>query len=466
MRMKRFRTQSLSALLMLVPMLASGAQQTKTLPQPDERFKVDILLVVAHPDDEGAATPYLARALDEHKRIAVVFGTRGSSGANEAGAEQGAALGDIREIEARNALATLGITNVWFLGGKDTASQNVLQSLANWGHGTSLEQLVRLVRVTRPEVILTFLPGTFIGEDHGDHQASGVLATEAFDLAGDPAVFPEQVAGPTKRLEPFFENLRPWQVKKIYYFPDAEREDIFRGKGPEYSVKDISKSSKQPYWRIAFEWFRSHQTQAKSFLDTLAQMDEAQIEKMATSDGGWTDALHFVLGKSLIGGSVTGDVFDGITPGAIPFARPDVSPEPARPELSVELGGPYSFYAEFRRAHGLTSLPHPEPPEIALQAPGTLVIPLWVRNRTTKTQEITLSAVLPAGCTTQSGTGKFTVAAKQVAATRIEITLPALAENGAKKQEPQEISVHAEWNGQSIGEIKLRVELRKRALPQ
>src|SRR6267378_4045509 len=201
--MKRLVTQALFGLLMLAPQLSSGAQQTKTLPQADERFKVDILLVVAHPDDEGAATPYLARALDERKRVGVVFGTRGSSGANEAGAEQAAALGAIREIEARNALTTLGITNVWFLGGKDTASQNVLLSLANWDHGESLEQLVRLVRLTRPEVILTFLPGTFIGEDHGDHQAYGVLATEAFDLAGDPTSFPEQLAGPTKRLEPF-----------------------------------------------------------------------------------------------------------------------------------------------------------------------------------------------------------------------------------------------------------------------
>src|SRR6202162_708756 len=308
--MKRLVTQALFGVLMLVPQLSSGAQQTKTLPQSDERFKADILLVVAHPDDEGAATPYLARALDEHRRIAVVFGTRGSSGANEAGAEQAAALGDIREIEARHALATLGITNVWFLGGKDTASQNVLQPLANWGHGESLQELVQLVRLTRPEVILTFLPGTFVGEDHGDHQAAGVLATEAFDLAGDPAVFPEQVAGPTKRLEPFLENLRPWQVKKIYYFPDAEREDIFRGKGPEYSVKDLSKLSKLPYWRMALDSFRSHQTQAKSFLDTLAQMDEAQIEKMATSDGFWTEALHFVLGQSLTGGNVNGDVFE------------------------------------------------------------------------------------------------------------------------------------------------------------
>src|SRR6266567_2072864 len=71
----------------------AAAQEPKALPLPDERYKADLLLVVAHPDDEGAATPYLARALDEHKRVAVVFGTRGSSGANEAGAEQAAALG-------------------------------------------------------------------------------------------------------------------------------------------------------------------------------------------------------------------------------------------------------------------------------------------------------------------------------------------------------------------------------------
>jgi LmbE family N-acetylglucosaminyl deacetylase len=446
--------------------IASSAQEPQALPAADERYKTDILLVVAHPDDEGAATPYLARALDEHKRVAVVFGTRGSSGANEAGAEQAGALGAVREIEARNALTTLGITNVWFLGGKDTASQNVLLSLANWDHGESLEQLVRLVRLTRPEVILTFLPGTFIGEDHGDHQASGLLATEAFDLAGDPVAFPEQVAGPTKRLEPYLENLRPWQPKKIYYFPDADRGDIFKGKGPDYSVMEISKLSKSPYWRMGLDSFRSHQTQAKVFLDKVAQMDEAQIEKMATSDSFWTESLHFVLGKSLVGGTVTGDVFEGITPGTIPFARPDISPEPSRPELSVELGGPYSFYAEFRRAHGLTHLPHPEPPEIAMQGHTTMIIPLWVRNRTAKTQEISIAASLPAGWIAQSGTGKFTVAAKQTAAARIEIILPAIPDNETKKPEPQDVTVRADSNGQSISEIKLRVEVRKRALPQ
>jgi LmbE family N-acetylglucosaminyl deacetylase len=464
--MKRDIAQWMIPLCLLFPALAGAAQAPKALPSADERYKMDILLVVAHPDDEGAATPYLARALDEHKRVAVVFGTRGSSGANEAGAEQAAALGDIREVEARNALATLGITNVWFLGGKDTASQNVLQSLASWGHGATLEQLVRLVRLTRPEVILTFLPGTFIGEDHGDHQASGLLATEAFDLAGDPTVFPEQVSGPTKRLEPYLDNLRPWQPKKIYYFADADRDDIFRGKGPIYPVKDISKSTKQPYWRMALDSFRAHQTQAKSFLDTIAAMDEAQLEKVMTAEGFWTEGLQFVLGKSLVGGSVAGDIFENIAPAAAPFVRPEVSSESARTELSLELAGPWSFYAEFRRAHGLTNLPHPEPPEIALQAPGTLVIPLWVRNRTAKVQEITLTVTMPAGWTALSGTGKFSIAAKQVAAPRIEVNLPALAEKAPQKADAQEIAVRAESNGQSIGEVKLRVELRKRALPQ
>jgi LmbE family N-acetylglucosaminyl deacetylase len=168
-----------------------AAQITGSVRGPDERFKADILVVVAHPDDEGAVTPYLARAIyDLHKRVAVVFGTHGGSGANNYGVERAGALTDIREIEAREACARLGITNVWFLDGKDTASQNVLNSLANWGHGANLEKMVELVRLTRPEVIITSLPGVFIGENHGDHQATGVIATEAFDLAGNPVAFP------------------------------------------------------------------------------------------------------------------------------------------------------------------------------------------------------------------------------------------------------------------------------------
>src|SRR5271156_7177274 len=128
--MKITKKSAVTLLLVVLFATSAAAQQLRQLPQPDERYKADILLVVAHPDDEGAATPYLARAIDEGKRVAVVYTTHGGNGGNEAGSEQAAALGEIREIEARRANAYLGITKVWFLAGKDTASQNVLQSLA------------------------------------------------------------------------------------------------------------------------------------------------------------------------------------------------------------------------------------------------------------------------------------------------------------------------------------------------
>ena len=451
--------------VVLVCLSVASGQALTRVPEADSRYKMDILLVVAHPDDEGAATPYLARAIDEGKRVAVAYGTRGSSGENQAGTENAAALGEIREIEARDALATLGIDKAWFLGGTDTASQDVLQSLANWGHGKTLENLVRLVRLTRPEVILTFLPGTFIGENHGDHQAAGVLATEAFDLAGDPTAFPEQVAAPLRRLEPYFENLRPWQPKKIYYFADADKEDIFQGKGPRYSVKDISQSTKQAFWRAALESFRKHETQAKDFIDSLAHMDEAQIEKMATTDF-WTNGIGFVLGKSLVGGRATGDIFEGIAPGTIPFARPQIASVEAKPAICVELAGPWSFYAEFRRTHGLVHLPHPEPPEIALQGGTTLVIPIWLHNETTAPQEFTLSLSLPSGWTAQSNTARLTVGAKQTGAARVEVNLPLVSDLAAQKPELQEVSVRAEADGQTVGVIELKVELHKRALPE
>jgi LmbE family N-acetylglucosaminyl deacetylase len=453
-----------------LPVFRATAQEPKPptpLPSPDERYKADLLVVVAHPDDEAAVTPYVARALDIGKRVAVVYGTRGSSGANEVGDEQAASLGAIREIEARRACATLGISNVWFLPGKDTATQDVLESLANWGHAAALEQLVRLLRLTRAEVILTFLPGTFIGEDHGDHQASGVLATEAFDLAGDPTVFPEQLAVPVRRLEPFLENLRPWQPKKIYYFPDATNEEMFRGKGPEYSVKDISKSKKQPYWRVAVDSFRMHQTQAKNYLDRLSGLSDAELEKRAISDG-WGEAQHFILGKSLVGGSVTGDIFERVDAQPIPFAHPQIPPMPpaTSPQPAVELAGPWSFYAHFRHAHGLEHLWHPEPPEIALQAGTSLVIPLWLRNPTSTPRELALSVDVPTGWTLQSGAGKFALAANEIAGARVQIGLPALEESAKSKQAPQEVTVRAESNGQSVGVVKLHVELRKTALPQ
>lgn len=454
-------------LLSVVVSTSAAAQESKPIapPGPDKRFKADILLFVGHPDDEAAATTYLARALDEGKRVGVVYGTRGGSGRNVAGPEHAAALADIRELEARQALAALGITNVWFLGGKDTASQNVLESLANWGHGAALEEAVRLVRLTRPEVILTYLPGVFIGENHGDHQAVGVIATEAFDLAADPTVFPAQEAGATRRLEPFLEGLRPWQPKKLYYYYDGGHEELFKGKGPEYSVRDIAKSRKWPYWRLALESFRAHETQAKDFLNSLAKMSEAQIEKMATGSNGWADKQRFVLGKSLVGGSVTGDIFESIPSGAIDSLKHAAAETPAPHGFVVQLAGPWGYFDAFRMAHGLEHLPQANPAEIAVQERTTLYIPLHIWNGLGKAQEIALSLEMPQDWRLKSDT-KYLLQDTEDARIRLDVDLPAIASTAEDAREEHDVVVRAQSGGQKLGELKLHVQLRKRALPQ
>src|SRR4029077_3535155 len=180
-----------------------------------------VLLIVAHPDDETGVTAYLAQLAEQHKSVAALYLTHGEAGQNHMGPERAASLGAVSEMELRHAMTELGVQNVWFLDGLDTPGQNGLQSLGRWHHGAALEEVVRIVRLTRPEVIITWLPGFFIGENHGDHQAAGVLATEAFDLAGEPTVFPAQLAGPVKVNETLLDGLQPWQTKKLYYFPDS-----------------------------------------------------------------------------------------------------------------------------------------------------------------------------------------------------------------------------------------------------
>src|SRR5947209_6274455 len=172
------KTKLVAGVLLLA---AYCSAQNGEVVRADPRFKADLLVVVAHPDDETVIGGYLARAVfDEHKRVAVIFGTRGNTGGNAFGEEQAAALGLIREIEARRALAFFGVSNVWFLGSPDTPGQDVLRSLENWNHGSALEQVVRVVRLTQPAVIATWLPDYVAGENHGDHQATGVLATQSF----------------------------------------------------------------------------------------------------------------------------------------------------------------------------------------------------------------------------------------------------------------------------------------------
>jgi LmbE family N-acetylglucosaminyl deacetylase len=443
----------LCALFLILGLLAAQpaySQAAPPNPEPDSRYKVDILLIVGHPDDDVIVTAYLAKVIEQdHKSVAVVYTTRGNSGGNAAGQEQANALADIREMEARHSLASYGIDLAWFLHGSDTPGADVLHSLERWGHGKMLDEIVRLVRITRPEVVFTFLPNYTVGENHEDHQAAGVLATEAFDLAGNPLAFPEQVEAPRSRLNinNYGEGLRPWQPKKIYYFSDATNLDFEKGKGPEYPTNGVSPSRKVPYSRIAAEAWGYYKTQNTDFSD-------AELKKFTENP------VRVVFGKSLVGGSETGDVFEGVSPGPISYAKPRGYQSPEK-KLALELGGPWAFYHAFWPAHNVGHLAELLSPE-AQVAPGDMLwVPLIIRNDTDSNQEVRLSALLPEGWKQQPDSVLYKVSAHDGYPIQLALTAPE-----SQKGTWQTLTWHAVAGGNQIGPVSLRVEVVGNYLPQ
>ncbi len=456
-------------ILLAVP---SWGQAPQVVRGADDRFKMDILVVVAHPDDEGGVTPYLARAIDDlHKRVAVVYGTRGGSGGNEYSRERGPALADIRETEAREACTRLGITDVWFLDGKDTASQNVLNSLSNWGHGENLEKLVGLIRLTRPEVIIAPLPGMFIGENHGDHQAAGVLATEAFDLAGRPAVFPSQVAPASPKREIYLGNLNPWQPKKLYFVPDAQDERQFAGSGPAYSITEISPSQKKPYWRLALDAAMTHLTQYPGEIHALMKLSDADVEKIMSDPdrGWWSNPQTLIFGKSayeMSPGQVKDDVFADLA--GTPFLCPLVPQELPRADgiLVARLGGPWEYYAQFRAMHCTAAVPSPKMPEIAIKNGSTLTIPVTIYHDPDKAREVTVNVVVPPGWKGAGGAGKLMLPAEARSQIQVQVETPTLSDAELKVAKREKITVTVGGAGQTPIELTLTVMLKSSALPQ
>jgi LmbE family N-acetylglucosaminyl deacetylase len=464
------RASTLFAIFALFARAAAAQSQAPPLLEPDDRYKADLLLVVAHPDDDVVIGGYLARAaLDEHKRIAVIYCTRGDGGGNSVGNEAGAALGELREMEARRALAAWEIENVWFLNGHDTPGQNVLRSLDNWNHGTALDQVVRIVRITRPEVILTWLPDAVVGENHDDHQASAVLAVEAFDAAGDLTKFPEQVSPPRDRtgMANLTEGLLPWQPKKLYFFSDAFevwgpywhdpaevppfRKTIVDHTGPAYDTKAVSPSRHESYAQLNAEQQAFYLTQ------------EGDLGVNALKTGRFAYHAHLIFGKSLVGGSTTGDVFEGVKPGSIPFARVRGYEPDERTGLSFEIGDPWRFYSLFWKAHDLDRLAQLIPtPEAAPGDDGKLTLDFVACNDTANSAQFAIAAKLPDGWQEQRAYKQYPVRAGQCYPIQTRLIAPPAATSHW-----DELTWTATADGKSGGSVTVRVFVGKKgALPQ
>jgi LmbE family N-acetylglucosaminyl deacetylase len=195
---------SVALLLSWGPARSSGARA----PAEKGPIDLDVLFVGAHPDDEAWTLPALGQWNEDNGlKTGVVTITRGEGGGNAAGLEEGPELGLLREAEERRAVGRALIENVYNLDAVDfyyTVSAPLTERI--WGHEAILEKVARIVRLTRPEVIITMNPAPSPG-NHGNHQYAARLAIEAFQAAADPKRFPDQVRK---------EGLEAFRVRRIF----------------------------------------------------------------------------------------------------------------------------------------------------------------------------------------------------------------------------------------------------------
>jgi LmbE family N-acetylglucosaminyl deacetylase len=161
-----------------------------------------VMGIFAHPDDpEFFCGGTLARWAAEGAEITFVMATSGDKGSSDP-AMTSERLAQIREEEECNAASVLGVKEVIFLRHPDGELQPTLELR---------RELTRLIRLKKPDVVVTSDPTVFWGKrglNHPDHRAIGVAALEAvFPTARDRLNFIELERD---------ESLETHKVRQVY----------------------------------------------------------------------------------------------------------------------------------------------------------------------------------------------------------------------------------------------------------
>jgi LmbE family N-acetylglucosaminyl deacetylase len=145
------------------------------------------MVIVAHPDDaEFTVAGTVAGWAKAGCRVTYVVCTDGNAGSHEPGMTR-EKLAEIRRAEQRAACATLGVSEVVFLGYDDGQLQPTLDLR---------RALVGVIRQYRPEVVITGDPTRVFSSDnyinHPDHRAAAQAALDAVAPASEmPLLWPE-----------------------------------------------------------------------------------------------------------------------------------------------------------------------------------------------------------------------------------------------------------------------------------
>ena len=222
-----------------------------------------VLVIAAHPDDEN--TPLLsALALGRGADVAYLSLTRGEGGQNAIGPELQEALGLLRSEELLAARRLDGPAQFFTRAYDYGFSKSADEAFNHWPRDSVLADVVRIIRVFRPDVVVSIFSGT-PRDGHGQHQAAGILAHAAFEAAGNPARFPEQIS----------EGLLPHSPRKLYQAP---------WRGADRSTVRLSTGTLDPllgrsHYQVAMASRSRHRSQVMGQLERLgpASLDLVRV---------------------------------------------------------------------------------------------------------------------------------------------------------------------------------------------
>lgn len=234
--------------------LFSVCSVTPAFPQTDKLHQAlldatngfTLMSVGAHPDDENIETvTYYKKKFGV--RAVVVVASRGEGGQNEIGPELYADLGVVRSEEMRRAEAISG-SEYYNLNFVDFGfSKHLEETYQKWGQEEIRRRLVRMIRLLKPQVIITNHDSQ---SGHSNHQAIGSELLTAFIAAADPKMFPEQLA----------EGLTVWQPLRLYWSSRDSAESDAR-----IPVGEFSPWLGKTYSRYAAEALSQHRSQGMHF---------------------------------------------------------------------------------------------------------------------------------------------------------------------------------------------------------
>jgi LmbE family N-acetylglucosaminyl deacetylase len=142
-----------------------------------------VLMIGAHPDDEDTQLlVLLSRGLGA--QAAYLSLSRGEGGQNLIGPELGPGLGIIRTEELLAARELDGARQYFTRAYDFGFSKSADETFRFWPRDSLLKDVVDVIRRFRPQIIVSVFAGT-PADGHGQHQVSGLVARQAFELLRD-----------------------------------------------------------------------------------------------------------------------------------------------------------------------------------------------------------------------------------------------------------------------------------------